>query len=55
MSRGWWRAGHVTPVLTSDWLWHLSRRAQENRVVLAGARREQELLLKEIRRRVVGM
>ena len=55
VSRGWWRAGHVTPVLTSDWLCHLSRRAQENRVVLAGARREQELLLKEIRRRVVGM
>ena len=42
--------GPLTEVLP-----YLSRRAQENRVVLAGARREQELLLKEIRRRVVGM
>ena len=31
---------------------YLSRRAAENRVVMAGARREQELLVKEIRRRL---
>ena len=31
---------------------YLSRRAAENRVVLAGARREQEMLVKEIRRRL---
>ena len=31
---------------------YLSRRAAENRVVLAGARREQEMLVKELRRRI---
>ena len=40
--------GPLTEVLP-----YLSRRAQENRVVLAGARREQELLIKEIRRRLL--
>ena len=32
---------------------YLSRRAAENRVVLAGARREQEMLGKELKRRIV--
>ena len=39
--------GPLTEVLP-----YLSRRAAENKVVLAGARREQELLIKEIRRRM---
>ena len=40
--------GPLTEVLP-----YLSRRAAENKVVLAGARREQELLMKEIRSRNV--
>merc|ERR1712198_121944 len=41
--------GPLTEVLP-----YLSRRAAENKVVLAGARREQELLVKEIKRRVMS-
>lgn len=33
---------------------YLIRRAQENRSVLQGARREQELLSQELRRRLLG-
>jgi len=41
--------GPLTEVLP-----YLSRRAAENKVVLAGARREQELLIKELRRRILS-